>query len=250
MATSSTTGKENEGSFGKAVDAHGNTVMEPSENVKALSEASNKRQDDLREAYEQLFESKIKCANEISDLRAKHQETLDQLREGYQEKIARAESARLDSIRQVDREEVAKTAVSANTAISTLAKQTTDLATTLQKTVTDTATAAEARNSAQYTETNKRLSALELSSSEGKGKQTVVDPQMDKLTVLVERLAHDQAGKSGKSEGADKTWGIIAIVATLILSLGGVGIAFVMSSRAPAPPQVIYAPPPTVAPTR
>jgi hypothetical protein len=39
--------------------------------------------------------------------------------------------------------------------------------------VTDTAAAQEARNAAQYGDVNKRLSALELAMSEGKGKTSV-----------------------------------------------------------------------------
>jgi hypothetical protein len=245
--------KNSGGAPGKGVDFRGGPVVDPTENVKDLSEAANKRQDDLRGLSDKLTDEKIrrleesaKYLREISDIRAAHQETIGKLREEYQEKIAKAESGRLDSIRQVDREEVAKTAVAANTAIATLAKQTTDLATTLQKTVADTAIAAEARNSTQYTETNKRLSALELSSSEGKGKQGVVDPQMDKLTALVETMARNQNIGSGKSEGIDKTWAAVAVVVGLAISA-----AMYFSNRsttAPLQPQVIYMPSPAVAP--
>jgi len=248
--------ENNGGEPGKGVNSRGGPVVDPTANVLALSEASNKRQDDLRGAFNELQDEKIKRLEDanrhlqqVSDIRSSHQDSIGRLREEYQEKIAHAESGRLDSIRQVDREEVAKTAVSANTAITTLAKQTTDLATTLQKTVADTAQAAETRNSTQYTDVNKRLSALELSSSEGKGKQAIVDPQMDKLTALVEMMARNQAVGSGKTEGIDKTWGIVAVIVTIVISGA---IAFVAMNRSPAvvaaQPQVIYLPSPTVAP--
>ena len=213
---------------GLGVDSKGNPSVDPSENVKALSEAANKRQDDLRQAqdvltnekitridtllqrYDRAMLAEVAHTREIGTLRAAHVSEVGALREGFQEKVARAESGRLDSIRQVDREEVAKTAMAANTAITTLAKQTSDLAVTLAKAVTDTATAAENRNSAQYGDTNKRLSALELSSSEGKGKQTVADPQMVQLLDEVRRLASLQLMSSGKGEGGKAMWGYVA----------------------------------------
>jgi hypothetical protein len=227
---------------GLPVDAGGGPTIDPTQNVKDLTIAEARRQDDLRAASKELTEAKIAHLKEIAEERAKHQDEIGRLREGYQEKIQHAESGRLDSIRQVDREEVAKTAVAANTAITVLAKQTTDLASTLDKKVSDTATAAEARNSAAYTDVNKRLSALELSSSEGKGKQTVVDPQMDKLTLLVETLARNQATGTGKSEGIGQFWGVIVAAAGLLFG----GYAFISSAtKAPvAAPQIVYVPAP------
>lgn len=218
-------------------------IVDPTKNVLDLVEAANRRQDDLRAADKELSDVKHTHEATVTILRAAHNAELGRLREEYQEKIAHAESGRLDSIRQVDREEVAKTAVAANTAITTLAKQTNDLAVTLAKTVADTAAAAEARNSAQYSDTNKRLSALELSSSEGKGKQTVVDPQMDKLTTLVEVLARNQATGAGKSEGFDTGWKILT--GAILLALAIYGGVF-KSSGATAQPQVIYVPAPAV----
>ncbi len=208
-------------------------------NVLALVEASDRRQDDLRIASEKYSALQHLHQKEMAEQRAQHEQMVGTLREGYQEKIAKAESGRLDSIRQVDREEVAKTAVAANTAITTLAKQTTDLQQTLPTHVTHTAAAKEARNSAQYTDINKRLSALELSSSEGKGKQTVVDPQIDRITVLVETLARNQAAGAGKSEGISASWGVILggaglVVAIIIAVFAGMGRQ--------SQPQVVYVP--------
>lgn len=238
------------GRKGVGVDVFSEPAFDPSENVKALSEAASKRQDDLRNASKELTDAKLEHLKEIGTLRAGYQEAIGKSREEYQEKISHAESGRLDSIRQVDREEVAKTAVAANTAITTLAKQTTDLATTLQKQVADTAQAAEARNSATYTDVNKRLSALELSSSEGKGKQTVVDPQMDKLTILVETLARNQAMGTGKQEGSSAVWIGLTAVAGLVLTALAIGLPLVMrgeSTAAPVAPQVVYLPAPAAA---
>jgi hypothetical protein len=188
-------------------------LVDPSENVKSLSEASNVRQDDLREAERRYNDLRAEHQKEIASLRAQHQEALD-----------KKESARLDSIRQVDREDVAKTAAQANLAIATLAKQTTDLATTLQAQVGSTAAAAETRRSADMSEVNKRVSALELASSATAGKQTVVDPQMAELTKQVAALAALQAAGAGQQSGGKQAWGyVFAVIGALI---GITGLAF------------------------
>lgn len=195
---------------GIPVDYENSPAVDPTDAVRELVLAGEKRQDDLRLLTKELYDSKNSCAKELSELRERYHEAIGRLREEHQAKMMAAEAGRLDSIRQVDREEVSKTAVAANTAITTLAKQTNDLATTLAKQVADTALAAEARNSAQYSDTNKRLSALELSSSEGKGKQTVADPAMDKLVLVVGELAKAQAMGSGKTQGSTAMWGYVA----------------------------------------
>lgn len=201
-------------SAGMAVDSAGNVAWDPSRNVAALVLAETRRQDDLRTA-----------AKELSDTKHQHEREIGALREQYQEKIGKAESGRLDSIRQVDREEVAKTAVAANQAITVLAKQTTDLAQTLDKKVTDTAVAAEQRNLAVNTDFNKRIAALELSSSEGKGKQQVADPAMERMAAVVERIERQQQLGTGKGEGIAAVWvGVIGAVGLLggLLGIGGV----------------------------
>lgn len=176
----------------------GELTDDPSENVKALGEAGNKRQDDLREAERRYNDLRAEHQKETADLRAQHQSALDL-----------KESARLDSIRQVDREDVAKTAAQANLAIATLAKQTTDLATTLQSTVQQTAAAAETRRSADNAEMSKRVSALELALSASAGKQQVVDPAMAQLAANVEKLLSSRESTAGRSAGANQMWGYV-----------------------------------------
>jgi hypothetical protein len=244
---------------GVAVDSRGGAVVDPTKNVIDLTDAANRRQDDLRVKDREFSDIQHKHTKETAELREKYEREIGLLREGYNEKINKAESGRLDSIRQVDREEVAKTAVAANTAIQTLAKQTNDLAVTLAKTVADTAAAAEARNSAQYTETNKRLSALELSSSEGKGKQQVADPQIERMAQMVEKLVQSQATTTGKGEGIEMSWGVLMGAVGLIIAILTVAIGLVTffvsrpsSAAAQAQPSVIYVPSPqgTMLPTQ
>jgi cobalamin biosynthesis Mg chelatase CobN len=206
----------------------------PTKNVEALVEASVKSLSNEAVLRAQLADSNIAHQKEIGQLRERYQEAIGKLREDHQARMQAAEAGRLDSIRQVDREEVAKTAITANTAIATLAKQTTDLATTLQSRVDATASAAEARSSAQYNDITKRLQAVELSLSEGKGKQGVADPQMDKLTLLVETLATNQSrgqgSKEGMSDGAKILIAVVGLFATVVGIVGGLvtiaGVAY------------------------
>jgi hypothetical protein len=243
---------------GLPVDAGGGPTVDPTQNVKDLSEASNIRQDDLRDLTKELFDAKIdslrrdmKAASRLAKLRATHQRELDH-----------AESDRLNSIRQVDREEVAKTAATNQTATTALANQTSVLAETLRTQVGTVAAAAEARAAAvanaaenrlsQFSaDVIKRLSALELSSSEGKGKQTVADPQMERLSALVETLARAQATGTGKGEGINLAWvallGAVSLIVGLI-TIGGFVFLATRATPAGAAPQVIMVPAPVIAP--
>ncbi|MEO8680386.1 MAG: hypothetical protein ABI665_15145 [Vicinamibacterales bacterium] len=233
------------GSVGPATDRHNVAVVDPTKNVLDLVDSSIARIDDIGDLRMVVFTAEIRHIRETMALRAEHAKD-----------IAAAESGRLNSIRQVDREEVAKTAAAANLAVAALAKQTTDLATTLQNQVLTTANAAETRRSADMAEIGKRVSALELSSSEGKGKVSVSDPQMEKLTQLVETLARSQATGVGKTEGLSQGVGLLLGAVTLIgalLGIGGLVFAWVErpQAAATAPASVIYVPSPagTLLPT-
>jgi hypothetical protein len=226
-----------------AVDAMGGAVVDPTENVKALTEAANTRQDDLRDSHEKLFDAKIAALYETVKTAAAHQRELD-----------KAESERLNAIRQVDREEVAKTAAANQTATTTLANSTVTLADTLRTQVGTVAAAAEARLSAFSADVNKRLSALELSSSEGKGKQTVADPQMERLAAMVEKLTAREQSVTGQREGmTDATKILITLVGLFatVLTIAGVLVTLVLFlNRAPAAvPIYTPAPPQTLLPS-
>ena len=194
--------------LGLGVNYRDKPVVDPTENVIALVESNAKAAAALRDADNRYYDEVMKNLKEMSNLRAQHQRELDG-----------AESARLDSIRQVDREDVNKTAISAQNAITTLATTTNTMAETLRNQVATVAGVAESRQASFAADVNKRLSALELSSSEGKGKQTVSDPQMEKLTELVGQLARNQASGAGKGEGMEKMWGwfVAAAVAGVAL---------------------------------
>lgn len=141
--------------------------IDPTRNVLDLVAAGATRADDLRELNDRRLDAEIRiiatqvsCAKEVALLRVDHHREL-----------RKAESERLDSIRQVDREDVNKTAAQALSAIATLAAATTTTAETLRGQVATTAAAAQMSLANSMAEVNKRLSALELSQSSGGGEK-------------------------------------------------------------------------------
>jgi len=186
-----------------------------------LAVLAHQRTDDLRQAEARRVDNLSEAERRYNDLRAAHGKEMADLDRAHRREVDAKESSRLDSIRQVDREEVTKTAAAANLAIATLAKQTTDLATTLQNTVQTTAGTAETRRATDMGEVNKRVSALELSSSEGKGKSAISDPALIELTAELRTLTKLQSTSSGKSEGISGTMAMAIAVGTLIVGLLG-----------------------------
>jgi cobalamin biosynthesis Mg chelatase CobN len=97
---------------GPGVDAQGRPVIDPTENVKALAAAGERRADDLRDAERRLTEAKLTHLAEIVELRAE-----------YDELLRKKESERIDAIRAVDVSQVQRTAEDAATRANTLAAQ-------------------------------------------------------------------------------------------------------------------------------
>lgn len=204
-------------SQGPATDASNNPVIDPTKNVLREVDLAVKRLDDLRRAEKELVTESLTHAKEIGALRADHATVL---------RLADAE--RQEAIRQVDREDVNKTSLAAQTAITALAKQTTDISTTLAKAVTDTASAVESRQASFADVITKRISALELAQSEGRGKQAVSDPQVTAMLDEVRKMRSEQAIGAGKTEGVTSTW--VAIGAT-ITAIGAILTCFYLISN-------------------
>jgi hypothetical protein len=122
---------------GLASDSGGNPVVDPTENVKALTEAANLRQDDLRKASDRYNSAAIDHVKELFTLREK-----------YEEKLRLAEAKRIDAIRSVDVNAVAIASEKQAMAASVLGDQ-----------------------FKQYVDQiNSRISAVEKSQYEGKGR--------------------------------------------------------------------------------
>lgn len=236
---------------GQGVDIYGGRAFDPSENVKALNEAANKRQDDLRAANNALYDAQIECLGEIVDLRGMHARELGNLRaehskerDGWAREMRIAEAARIDSIRQVDVQAGRIEASRALEAIQTLAATTARDAETLRNALVSTATTIAAQTAGTFASYAERIAALEKSSYEGMGKQRVADPQLAELVQQVKNLSESRAGSTGKGLGVAMV-GAIAVGAVIIIT-GAIGlIAFVSKNGAPpttpsAQPQVIY----------
>jgi hypothetical protein len=144
---------------GMAVDASGRAAYDPSENVKALNEAANKRQDDLREAHAKLMETEIRCLKEMAALRDAHARELRM-----------AEASRLDAIRQVDQLNVSTAAASSAQQISTLAATTQATAETLRNAVIASAQTIATQTATAMGALIERVAALEKTSYVGTGK--------------------------------------------------------------------------------
>ena len=213
--TSNTEGETN-GTPGLPVDAFGGATIDPTKNVLYLVQAAILRQDDLRAYSERLAEAKIASAEKLAETRATHQRELDH-----------AEAQRLDAIRQVDREDVTKTAVQALTAIQALAATTSTTAETLRTQVATTAQAAQNQLTTITNEINKRISALEQTSFEGKGKQQLADPQMVELLAEMRILrATRSEGLGGQTQKTDSRAGLFLAIAIIGSILGMAGFVF------------------------
>jgi len=202
------------GAPGIGVDAAGGAVIDPTANVIALSQAATKRQDDLREAERRYFDAQLAHVREIGRLRAEHQRALDA-----------AETNRLDSIRQVDQQNVNTAAERALAAIHTLAATTQTNAENLRNALNSTATALATQNSASVASITERIAALEKSSYEGKGRQSFADPQIDMLMTEMRKLSAAGSASVGKSAGVSMVAaGIMGGVALVggILGIAGV----------------------------
>lgn len=215
------TRQPDEGVAGLGIDDSRLASVDPTRNVLDLVGASNLRQDDLRDLIKELHGARLDHIREISEIRSDCLKETSELREIHAESLRKAESERLNSIRQVDREDVNKTAAAAQMAIAALATNTSTLAETLRNQVAAVAAAAETRRTADNQEITKRLSALELTYSEGKGKQTLADPRLDRLIETVERLQigssrGEGAGNQAAMNKADSQFDMTKLIAVVV----------------------------------
>lgn len=200
-------------------------VTDPTLNVLSLVEAANRRQDDLREAERRYNDLRDTNSKEIAQLREAHQKDIADLREKHQLQMATKEEGRLDSIRQVDREDGNKRVADAQMAITTLANTTSTVKDNLQTQVQNTALTLETKQSGTQKDVNDRLAKLEQQQSEGKGKSGVRDPAIDDLIKAVGQLALKQDFGTGKSMGMRDMGGWIVAGILAVATIVGLGIS-------------------------
>jgi hypothetical protein len=201
------------GKAGMGVDASGGPVIDPTENVIALVSAEKLRSDDLRKGERRFLMAQVAAVRREMKLRAQHQAQMDS-----------AESARIDSIRLVD-----------VTALQTLAVTTQATAEALRTLVTTTAAGLATQTASERGESNKRLSLLEQSSFTELGKQKVADPQLERLSMMVENLARSRASDTGKVDGIGATWKAAIAVVGLLAGLNALGVFNRAPVYTPAP---------------
>jgi hypothetical protein len=214
----------------------GGPVIDPTKNVLDLTNAANKRQDDLREMHNRFLEAEfgrleetVKRVEQVSDLRAEHAREVNQIHQRHDREIHKMEQDKLAAFRASD--EMARI-TEANRSLAAIQ--------VVERTLNSTATALASQNAENNVEVNRRLAALEKSSYEGAGKQAVADPALAEIISEFKALRLSVVGQqsqgSGQSEGVDKTikYIVIALAALVsLMTLGGmiIGIAFAIKSR-------------------
>jgi hypothetical protein len=108
--------------------------------------------------------------------------------------------------------------------------------------VANQATTLAAQLTTTVAEINKRLSSLEASSYEGMGKQKVVDPQSERLAMMVENLTRMQSTGAGKTEGVSSTWAMIVAGIAVVAALFGMWNASRPTPQTLGPPSSYTAP--------
>jgi hypothetical protein len=167
---------------GPGVDAYGNPVIDPTENVMNLVEASVKRLDDLR-----ALEAKHQEAT--TSLVALHERETSDLRSYFGKELREAESKRIDAIRAVDVAAVQRAAEVADLRATTLAAQVVQSAEALRVQVAAVAQASATELTRALEPIQRSIDDLRKSQYEAQGQKTqVVEARSDK-SVLVAVMA-------------------------------------------------------------
>ena len=215
-------------------------IVDPTKNVLDLVEAANKRQDDLRDAADTLSDEKIRRM----EREWINQEKMAILRAEHAKEIRELESKRVDAVREIDVIARNTAAAQALTAIQTLAASTSAEREALRSLVSATATTIAAQTDRIVGAMTDRIAVLEKTSYTGQGKQAVADPQMDRLSSLVEQLARSRATDAGQKQGLSDGWKALIAAVGLLVALNALGVFAKFSTATTAAPQVIYTPAP------
>jgi hypothetical protein len=139
---------------GIGVDASGGPLIDPTQNVKDLTDAAVQRLDDLRNAE----------SRRIDELRIAESRRVDeqaQLRADYSDKLANAEAKRIDAIRAVDVNAVAVATSKQADQATVLANQVAQSAEALRALVASTAATTQAAFQQAMTSFSDRLMKVE-----------------------------------------------------------------------------------------
>jgi hypothetical protein len=192
---------------GVGVDSKGGAAVDPTRNVLDLVEAAVKRIDDLmNEKFARIRENVKEEVIRIDSIVA--------LRAEYQEKLALAESKRIDAIRTVDVAAVGIASERAAQQATVLANQVSASAETLRALVSSTASQVATSLSQLQSQLTDRIALLEKSQYESKGRAGVSDPMMMELVEEMRKLRDATSIRSGQGIGMSSMWGyVIAAIA-------------------------------------
>lgn len=196
---------------GLGIDAAGGPVIDPTENVKALSEALSQRQDDLRDLNNKYLDARLDAIKEVVTLMAAHSKEIRDL-----------ESKRVDAVREIDVIARNTAASQALTGIQTLAASTSAEREALRSLVTTTAATIAAQTDRIVQAMTDRIATLEKASYTGLGKQAVIDPAMTELVAEVKKLSAAGAEISGKTAGISLSAAVVMGGITIISGLLGI----------------------------
>jgi hypothetical protein len=207
---------------GLGVDYAGNVLTDPTENVKALSEALSQRQDDLRDLNNKYLDARLDAMEKAACNRAKAEDAISQLRSNHTKEMRESESKRLDAIRQIDVSAVSTTAAQFLAATQTLATTTQATAETLRTQVANTATTIANQTDRIVSPIMERLAALEKASYTGQGKSDVTDPALKKLFDAVTVISDNQVASKGQQQGLSDSAKLLVGLLMFITALMGV----------------------------
>lgn len=210
---------------GIGVDARGRAIADPTRAVRELNEASVKRLDDLAQERALLVDEKIAgvrraldaTRGDISAMRAEME-----LRAVHQREMDMQESKRLDAVRQVDQLSVRTEADRSAAAITALAAAAATTAETLRSAVNTSATNLATQLDRTVTAIVERIASLEKSSYTGAGRAGVADPQVERLSQMVESLARVQAQGAGRSAGIQVSTGMLFAAIAAAAAIAGI----------------------------
>lgn len=218
---------------GRAVDAMGNPAIDPTQNVLQLVDAAVNRVNDLRESDSKWLQLLQTSAEHRIDDEMK-------LRAEFGDKLSAAESKRIDAIRAVDVGAVAVASERAAAQATVLANQVVTSADALRSLVATTATAMAAQYQNMTTQFTDRLSLLEKTQYENKGKTGQTDPIFQELITEVKSLRDSRETSNGKVKGISTSWAILMGAVVLVsLLLGIYGTIKGFSSIATTPPAIV-----------
>jgi hypothetical protein len=206
---------------GLPVDATGGATIDPTDNVKALMEASIKSltremelQARLADAKASRVDADLRGANILARLRAKHQKAFSVLRAEHAKETRLYDNDRWDKIRTIDMANASATATQLLAAVNNYAAAQERMAQTLRDQVASTADAANKNLSALINPIVDRVAILERSSYTVAGRSAVSDPAFAEMVAEMRKLSAAGAVSTGKDAGISLAW---------VVLLGGIG---------------------------